>query len=680
MAVNDPKRIPAIRPDPEGKLTIPPINEAFREAFTAIRTLEGRNGEVTIRDDVRVDGAHSLEGRVDADGNNNPPEVSDSTNATIYFDSSLGKLQASEAGRAYVDLVPSTSLLKRIDSNTIGPALTGDRYRGPIQDVGSTGGQVFSVRAYGAVGNGVTDDTAAINNAITAVNGAGGGVLFFPAGTYLVSSAIPIGASVSLMGAGANCTIIRTNSATADVFSFSYSISGTGFNPIIVRDLRIDAEGVTRTAGAYLRFDASSAGANSNLRVLVESCYFRGCFYGVYFNDHQDSGVFHCLFTGVASGGVPIYFTTTAPFSADGGDNMVNGCALIDEGSVASVGVQAADGGAGIRITNTKILGFSTAVQLSTTAGRTSNDTHVSDCSIESFRGVGIDIVPSGTYNHILIQDNDMATATASTVGIRYALGAAAAHSTSIISGNRITMGSAGSTRCLQLNSTAGCSLAQVYVYGNIFDGVAVAVETNANVTGTCKAWGNFMGSGVTTAWSIGSTNFGLDFLGGYGIKADYGGLGTSVGGAWLSTHGGSLAGIIELISSASDAAGKIPGILDFVYDTNSASHKRVAGMDAVTEGTTANQRGGSLNLYTKPDGSTSIATRLYISNKGSVVVGTSGALATNATDGFLYIPTSAGAPTGTPTTQTGTVALQYDTTNNNLYVYNGAWKKVLLA
>lgn len=56
-------------------------------------------------------------------------------------------------------------------------------------------------------------------------------------------------------------------------------------------------------------------------------------------------------------------------------------------------------------------------------------------------------------------------------------------------------------------------------------------------------------------------------------------------------------------------------------------------------------------------------------------VVTASGALSTSATTGHLYIPTCAGTPTGVPTTQTGTVGMVYDTTNNKLYIYNGAWK-----
>lgn len=55
-------------------------------------------------------------------------------------------------------------------------------------------------------------------------------------------------------------------------------------------------------------------------------------------------------------------------------------------------------------------------------------------------------------------------------------------------------------------------------------------------------------------------------------------------------------------------------------------------------------------------------------------------ALATNTTEGFLYIPTCAGTPSGTPVAHTGTVALVFDTTNNKLYVYDGSWISATLA
>jgi hypothetical protein len=59
-----------------------------------------------------------------------------------------------------------------------------------------------------------------------------------------------------------------------------------------------------------------------------------------------------------------------------------------------------------------------------------------------------------------------------------------------------------------------------------------------------------------------------------------------------------------------------------------------------------------------------------------SSVICATGALATTATDGYIYIPSCAGIPTGVPTSQTGTCAMAYDTTNNDLYIYDGTWQK----
>ena len=58
----------------------------------------------------------------------------------------------------------------------------------------------------------------------------------------------------------------------------------------------------------------------------------------------------------------------------------------------------------------------------------------------------------------------------------------------------------------------------------------------------------------------------------------------------------------------------------------------------------------------------------------GSAVI-SNGQTSTSRTSGFLYVPTSAGVPTGTPVNeQTGSLAMVYDSTNDNLYVYNGSW------
>jgi hypothetical protein len=73
--------------------------------------------------------------------------------------------------------------------------------------------QTVSVKDFGAVGDGVTDDTAAIQDAVDAV--ASGGVVTFPEGTYLIASAISVEHAARIDVSGATLT----NSAS-NIFAF----------------------------------------------------------------------------------------------------------------------------------------------------------------------------------------------------------------------------------------------------------------------------------------------------------------------------------------------------------------------------------------------------------------------------------------------------------------------------
>jgi hypothetical protein len=62
----------------------------------------------------------------------------------------------------------------------------------------------LNILDFGAVGNGVADDTGAIQDCIDAVGAAGGGVVYIPAGVYLISSTLTVAAhGVTLLGDGA---------------------------------------------------------------------------------------------------------------------------------------------------------------------------------------------------------------------------------------------------------------------------------------------------------------------------------------------------------------------------------------------------------------------------------------------------------------------------------------------
>jgi len=73
-------------------------------------------------------------------------------------------------------------------------------------------------------------------------------------------------------------------------------------------------------------------------------------------------------------------------------------------------------------------------------------------------------------------------------------------------------------------------------------------------------------------------------------------------------------------------------------------------------------------------------ATTVFKVPKEGGVITQGTVLATNATRGFAYLPTCAGAPSGVPNAETGCAAMVYDTTNNKIWFYNGAWRGVVVA
>ena len=104
------------------------------------------------------------------------------------------------------------------------------------------GDQVANVKAYGAVGDGVTNDTAAFNAALASLAKAGGGRCLVPKGTYLISATTNpaitshVSSNVHLVGEGREVSILKIDGVPAGNFLFG---SGDNWS---VEELAIDMQ------------------------------------------------------------------------------------------------------------------------------------------------------------------------------------------------------------------------------------------------------------------------------------------------------------------------------------------------------------------------------------------------------------------------------------------------------
>ena len=141
----------------------------------------------------------------------------------------------------------------------------------------------------------------------------------------------------------------------------------------------------------------------------------------------------------------------------------------------------------------------------------------------------------------------------------------------------------------------------------------------------------------------------------------------------FTKTRGATAGNYTSAIQSGDDI-----GFIPFEGSDGVSALRRCASITVRAEGTfSATSAPGAILFGTTLSGFTSPTTRMTIDNRGNIY-STSGTTA--MTDGFFYIPSAAGAPSGVPTAVSGRIPMYYDTTNNHFYVYNGAWKKVLLA
>ncbi len=127
------------------------------------------------------------------------------------------------------------------------------------QDIITKGGPKVDVRAFGAKGDGVTDDTAAIQAAEDSLPDQGG-ILYFPPGTFL--GHVVVKSNIHIEGSGTNSTILKLpNGANTDVIQSKDFASLTGTsdftnaNGITLENITLDGNSSNNLSGYGIRKD-----------------------------------------------------------------------------------------------------------------------------------------------------------------------------------------------------------------------------------------------------------------------------------------------------------------------------------------------------------------------------------------------------------------------------------------
>lgn len=186
-------------------------------------------------------------------------------NVEVRNDGFTGALEdgsTGAGGRTNLDVV-LTNLAASFGA-TDGFVLAGGSPRLLTDVVGDTTAIFFTVTntAYGAVGNGTTDDTASIQSAINAAVTAGGGIVYFPPGTYKCAGTLTVSSGkIILLGASPTASILKqytSGTTLVDCTASGVTINGIGFDR--------NGTGIT---GNYVKVTA-------NTDVVIFNCIFAG--------------------------------------------------------------------------------------------------------------------------------------------------------------------------------------------------------------------------------------------------------------------------------------------------------------------------------------------------------------------------------------------------------------------
>lgn len=164
-------------------------------------------------------------------------------------------------------------------------------------------GGALNVRWFGATGDGVTDDAAALDNTFLQASTLGVGEVFFPAGSYLTTASLTLKSSVSLRGEGFASIILIGGSNTR-------ALKADTLDGVTITKLFFDGQKPTvgwETTGNYdfgIRL-GENATSQSITNIRIEDCTFKDIgLDGIYVENYSNVSVSRCTFINCRRWGV----------------------------------------------------------------------------------------------------------------------------------------------------------------------------------------------------------------------------------------------------------------------------------------------------------------------------------------------------------------------------------------
>lgn len=208
--------------------------------------------------------------------------------STIYTDFQAPAIAASwlnDVNQAvYFPTVPATAVLKAdlvsATDATKGAAMVGYL---PASTTGAVGRllsaklkDILSVKDFGAVGDGTTNDTAAVQAAATYA-AANNRALYFPAGTYQLNAAIAVSGNFSMYGEDRAASRLRWTAATNYGFSITLNLDGNGLSQTCdVSGMSFLATGYLAVPALQITGAAASAADRVSCRAVVRDIVCKG--------------------------------------------------------------------------------------------------------------------------------------------------------------------------------------------------------------------------------------------------------------------------------------------------------------------------------------------------------------------------------------------------------------------